>query len=209
MTPRLLRDLDEFWRVRSLVDFDAPDPEARDAGAARSSGGGSHGGAASTGRGSCATTRASWRSSRPRSPPPSPTTSCSPPSRPMTAFPAEWPMPWGDEDDGMAHIGFTAPYNMSGQPAARSTAGSPRDGRTIGLQVVRPPLRRRRGAPRRRLVRARTAPLGNARDGPSPRENEERLPPPPLVTSSAVREARPRGDRARTAECVARCVVDV
>ena len=57
------------------------------------------------------------------------------PVAPVTAFPAEWPMPFGDEDRGMAHIGFTAPYNMSGQPAASVNCGFTGDGRTIGLQV--------------------------------------------------------------------------
>jgi aspartyl-tRNA(Asn)/glutamyl-tRNA(Gln) amidotransferase subunit A len=57
------------------------------------------------------------------------------PVAPVTAFPAEWPMPWGEADEGMAHIGFTAPYNMSGQPAASVNCGFTTDGRTIGLQV--------------------------------------------------------------------------
>lgn len=29
------------------------------------------------------------------------------PVSPVAAFPAEWPMPWGFEDEGMAHIAFT------------------------------------------------------------------------------------------------------
>ena len=45
------------------------------------------------------------------------------PVAPGVAFPAEWPMPFGDEDFGMAHIGFTAPYNMSGQPAGTVNCG--------------------------------------------------------------------------------------
>jgi aspartyl-tRNA(Asn)/glutamyl-tRNA(Gln) amidotransferase subunit A len=53
----------------------------------------------------------------------------------MTGFPAEWPMPWGEDDEGMAHIGFTVPYNMSGQPAASVNCGFTGDGRAIGLQV--------------------------------------------------------------------------
>jgi aspartyl-tRNA(Asn)/glutamyl-tRNA(Gln) amidotransferase subunit A len=58
------------------------------------------------------------------------------PVAPMAAFPAEWPMPWGpDEDLGMAHIGFTAPYNMSGQPAGTVNAGFLHDGRPVGVQV--------------------------------------------------------------------------
>ncbi len=57
------------------------------------------------------------------------------PVAPMAAFPAEWPMPWGDGDDAMSHIGFTAPFNLSGQPAGTVNAGYTGDGRTIGLQV--------------------------------------------------------------------------
>ncbi|MBK0417801.1 amidase [Leucobacter sp. CSA1] len=51
------------------------------------------------------------------------------------AFPAEWPMPFGFENGGMSHIGFTLPYNMSGQPAATVNCGLTSDGRTIGLQL--------------------------------------------------------------------------
>lgn len=58
------------------------------------------------------------------------------PVAPMLAFPAEWPMPWGHEDRGMAHIAFTMPYNMSGQPAASVNAGFAPDGRAIALQVA-------------------------------------------------------------------------
>jgi aspartyl-tRNA(Asn)/glutamyl-tRNA(Gln) amidotransferase subunit A len=57
------------------------------------------------------------------------------PVAPVAAFPAEWPMPWGHEDRGMAHIAFTVPYNMSGQPAASINAGTTSDGRAIGLQI--------------------------------------------------------------------------
>ncbi|NYI71849.1 aspartyl-tRNA(Asn)/glutamyl-tRNA(Gln) amidotransferase subunit A [Naumannella cuiyingiana] len=58
------------------------------------------------------------------------------PVAPVAAFPAEWPMPFGDQDLGMAHIGFTAPYNMSGQPAGTINCGFTSDGRPIGLQVA-------------------------------------------------------------------------
>ncbi|TWP35793.1 amidase [Leekyejoonella antrihumi] len=57
------------------------------------------------------------------------------PVAPMMAFAAEWPMPFGTADLGMAHIGFTAPYNMSGQPAASVNAGFSQDGRAIGVQI--------------------------------------------------------------------------
>jgi aspartyl-tRNA(Asn)/glutamyl-tRNA(Gln) amidotransferase subunit A len=35
----------------------------------------------------------------------------------------------------MAHIGFTFPYNMSGQPSGTVNCGFTRDGRPVGLQV--------------------------------------------------------------------------
>jgi aspartyl-tRNA(Asn)/glutamyl-tRNA(Gln) amidotransferase subunit A len=35
----------------------------------------------------------------------------------------------------MWHIGFTAPYNMSGQPAATVNAGFTPDGRPLGVQI--------------------------------------------------------------------------
>ena len=58
------------------------------------------------------------------------------PVAPVAAFPAEWPMPWGDHDAAMAHIAFTVPYNMSGQPSASVNAGFTADGRPIGLQIT-------------------------------------------------------------------------
>ncbi|MFB0833980.1 amidase [Arthrobacter halodurans] len=58
------------------------------------------------------------------------------PVAPMAAFPAEDPMPVNDPDLPMAHISFTVPYNMSGQPAATVNCGFTGDGRTIGLQIA-------------------------------------------------------------------------
>ena len=57
------------------------------------------------------------------------------PVAPVAAFPAEWPMPFGDEDRGMAHIGFTAPSNLSGQPSISVNAGFTADGRTVGVAI--------------------------------------------------------------------------
>ena len=58
------------------------------------------------------------------------------PVAPMAAFPAEQPMPDPDPDRTMSHIGFTVPYNMSGQPAATVNCGFTADGRPIGLQLA-------------------------------------------------------------------------
>ncbi len=58
------------------------------------------------------------------------------PVAPVSAFPAQWPMPFGSQDRGMAHIGFTAPSSMSGQPASTVNCGFTADGRTIGVQIV-------------------------------------------------------------------------
>ncbi|EMY35076.1 amidase [Arthrobacter crystallopoietes BAB-32] len=58
------------------------------------------------------------------------------PVAPMAAFPAEQPMPVDDPDRTMAHIAFTVPYNMSGQPAATVNCGFTADGRPIGLQLA-------------------------------------------------------------------------
>jgi aspartyl-tRNA(Asn)/glutamyl-tRNA(Gln) amidotransferase subunit A len=57
------------------------------------------------------------------------------PVAPVAAFPAEWPMPFGDHDRGMVHIGFTAPCNLSGQPSISMNAGFTADGRTVGIAL--------------------------------------------------------------------------
>lgn len=58
------------------------------------------------------------------------------PVAPVAAFAAEEPMPFPDDGRGMAHIGFTAPFNMSGQPAASVNAGFTADGRPVGVQLA-------------------------------------------------------------------------
>jgi aspartyl-tRNA(Asn)/glutamyl-tRNA(Gln) amidotransferase subunit A len=135
LTPPMLTDLDQFWRVRSWSDYHRLPSEQR-----------TrvlpfivqwvHGGADVPGARvlECyqtimalqqATVAATERFDLILSP-----------VAPTLAFPAEWPMPFGSQDLGMAHIGFTAPYNMSGQPAATVNAGFTADGRTVGLQVA-------------------------------------------------------------------------
>ncbi|MEO7131804.1 MAG: amidase [Dermatophilaceae bacterium] len=135
LTEGLLTDLDQFWRVRSLVDFDALPPEGQSrvlpyirrwVEAAR----GVSGERVLRNYTSIMTIqRVTIEATAPFDVVLSPVA-------PMAAFPAEWPMPWGERDGGMAHIGFTAPYNLSGQPAASVNCGFTTDGRTIGLQVA-------------------------------------------------------------------------
>jgi aspartyl-tRNA(Asn)/glutamyl-tRNA(Gln) amidotransferase subunit A len=57
------------------------------------------------------------------------------PVAPMAAFPAAQPMPVDDPEQTMAHIAFTVPYNMSGQPAATVNCGFTSDGRPVGVQL--------------------------------------------------------------------------
>lgn len=135
MDDELLSDLDLFWRVRSWVDYAALPEEAKrrvlpfiarwvEAGAEVS-------GARlmqcyrSTMAIAQRTVAATQRFDAVLSP-----------VAPGAAFPAEWPMPFGDKDGGMAHIGFTAPYNLSGQPAGTVNCGFTDDGRPLGLQVA-------------------------------------------------------------------------
>ncbi|AKU19296.1 amidase [Luteipulveratus mongoliensis] len=134
MTPELLADLDLFWRARSYVDFAALDESARSrvlpfiqrwVTSAKDTPGTRlmecYGSINRIRERTVAATQ--------------PFDVVLSPVAPMAAFPAEWPMPWGETDEGMAHIGFTAPYNMSGQPAATVNAGFTDDGRPIGLQL--------------------------------------------------------------------------
>ncbi|WP_433171101.1 amidase [Actinoallomurus sp. CA-150999] len=58
------------------------------------------------------------------------------PVAPVAAFPAEQPMPFMGDGKTMSHIGFTAPYNMSGQPAATVNCGFTADRRPIGVQIA-------------------------------------------------------------------------
>ena len=135
MTPGMLADLDLFWRVRSWNDYSALPPEGR----ARIlpyirrwvQGGSEVSGSRilecyqqimGLQQASVAATEAF--------------DVVLSPVAPGVAFNAEWPMPFGDEDRGMAHIGFTAPYNMSGQPAATINCGFTVEGKPIGVQVA-------------------------------------------------------------------------
>ena len=58
------------------------------------------------------------------------------PTSPITAYGAEEPAPGSDPDHALEHVAFTAPFNMSEQPAASICAGYDPEGLPIGLQIV-------------------------------------------------------------------------
>ncbi len=135
VTPEMLADLDLFWRVRSWNDYSALPPEGR-AQILPYIRRWVQGGAEVSGSRilECyqrimdlqqATVAATQAFDVVLSP-----------VAPGVAFDAEWPMPFGNEDRGMAHIGFTAAYNMSGQPAATTNCGFTVEGKPIGVQVA-------------------------------------------------------------------------
>jgi aspartyl-tRNA(Asn)/glutamyl-tRNA(Gln) amidotransferase subunit A len=58
------------------------------------------------------------------------------PTSPITAYSATEATPGDDPEKPFEHIAFTAPFNMSEQPAASLCAGHDADGLPIGLQIV-------------------------------------------------------------------------
>lgn len=58
------------------------------------------------------------------------------PTSPIAAYAAEAACPGNDLAHPFAHISFTAPFNMSEQPAASICAGYDADGLPIGLQII-------------------------------------------------------------------------
>jgi aspartyl-tRNA(Asn)/glutamyl-tRNA(Gln) amidotransferase subunit A len=134
MNDDLLADLDLFWRVRSWVDYAAL-PVERKRRVLPFIVQWVHGGADVSGarlmecyRGTMAIQQRTVAATASFD-------AVLSPVAPGAAFPAEWPMPFGHEDGGMAHIGFTAPFNLSGQPAGTVNAGFTGDGRPVGVQV--------------------------------------------------------------------------
>lgn len=135
MTPDQLAGIDAFWRTRSWADYSALDEQQRENVlpyiARWCTGGKDYDGVATMehyhrfAQVQAATIAATRGFDLVLSP-----------VAPMAAFPAEMPMPVDNPDLPMAHISFTMPYNMSGQPAATVNCGFTADGRTIGLQVV-------------------------------------------------------------------------
>ncbi len=134
MTEEMLADLDLFWRVRSWNDFVALPP-----------GGQSRvlpfiqrwvqGGRDVTGSRVLSCYQHILDLQRATVAATQPYDIVLSPVAPVVAFPAHWPMPFGDEDLGMAHIGFTVPYNMSGQPAGTVNCGFTDEGKPVGVQV--------------------------------------------------------------------------
>ncbi|WP_425861032.1 amidase [Arthrobacter sp. TWP1-1] len=137
MTPAQLAGIDAFWRTRSWADYSALDEEQQGKVlpyiARWCSGGKDYDGVATMehyhrfAQVQQATIAATAGFDLVLSP-----------VAPMAAFAAEQPMPVDDPDLPMAHISFTMPYNMSGQPAATVNCGFMADGRTIGLQLAGP-----------------------------------------------------------------------
>ncbi|ALG06128.1 amidase [Kibdelosporangium phytohabitans] len=58
------------------------------------------------------------------------------PTTPVSAFPAEWASPVNDPAKPFEHIGFTVPFNMSGQPSVSVNCGYTAEGQPIGLQIT-------------------------------------------------------------------------
>ena len=58
------------------------------------------------------------------------------PVAPETAFPAHQASPLDDPARPFEHIGFTVPWNMTGQPAASIACGVGAGGLPIGLQII-------------------------------------------------------------------------
>ena len=58
------------------------------------------------------------------------------PTSPITAYGVDEPTPGSDPARPFDHIAFTAPFNMSEQPAASICAGYDEEGLPIGLQII-------------------------------------------------------------------------
>jgi aspartyl-tRNA(Asn)/glutamyl-tRNA(Gln) amidotransferase subunit A len=134
MTPDLLARLDLFWRARSLADLERLDPGKQELvtpfiaawcrGAAGASGTDVVRGVNAMLEISQATLQATEELDLVLSP-----------VAPVVTFPDHWPMPSNDVDHAMAHIGFTLPFSMSGQPAVSVPCGFTKDGRPLAVQI--------------------------------------------------------------------------
>jgi aspartyl-tRNA(Asn)/glutamyl-tRNA(Gln) amidotransferase subunit A len=135
LTDDLLRDLDTFWRVRSWNDFQnlTRDGQTRVLPFIRRW---VEAAADVSGREVLACYQSIMEIQRRSVAATLPFDVVLSPVAPVAAFPAEWPMPFGDQDRGMIHIGFTAPANLSGQPSISVNAGFTSDGRPVGIALT-------------------------------------------------------------------------
>jgi aspartyl-tRNA(Asn)/glutamyl-tRNA(Gln) amidotransferase subunit A len=134
MTPDLVTRLDLFWRARVLADFERLDREKQEVvtpfvaawcrGAAGASGTDVVRGVNAMLEISQATLAATEELDLLLSP-----------VAPVATFPEHWPTPSNDVDQPMAHIGFTLPFSMSGQPAVSVPCGFTEEGRPLAVQI--------------------------------------------------------------------------
>lgn len=134
MSQELLNALDLFWRVRSWVDYRGLGQEARNKVlpyvASWCTSGSDTSGADMMRcyQGIMEIQRRTTRATEPFDIVLSPVA-------PVAAFAAEDPMPYKGDQATMHHIGFTAPYSLSGQPAISVNCGFTDDRRPIGVQL--------------------------------------------------------------------------
>nr|WP_027942349.1 amidase [Amycolatopsis taiwanensis] len=135
LTREMLDGLDTFWRVRFWTEISAMPAQRRAKilpyiaewaeGGATATGAETYRGFAQMDAMSTAALRAG-----------SPFDFVISPVCPVSAPPAGWASPTNDPRRPFEHIGFTVPYNMSGQPAVSVNCGYTRDGQPIGLQIA-------------------------------------------------------------------------
>ncbi len=135
LTPDLVDDLDLFWRVRSWNDYAALTPE-RQARVLPYIASWCRAGADASGPRILECYQQIMRMQQLTVAATEVYDVVLSPVAPVAAFAADQPMPYPDNGKGMRHIGFTVPYNMSGQPAATVNCGFTSDGRPIGVQVA-------------------------------------------------------------------------
>lgn len=134
MTQQMLDRLDLFWRARSLADLERLEPDRQDlvtpfiAAWCRSAAGASATDVVEGVNTMLAISRATLQATEEYDVVLSPVA-------PVVTFPAHWPMPSNDVDRAMAHIGFTLPFSMSGQPALSMPCGFTDDGRPLAVQI--------------------------------------------------------------------------
>ena len=133
-TRAMIEGLDNFWRMRSWLDFAALPPERQAkvlpyirgwiARGATLSGAEVFAGFSQMGAIRDATVAATL-----------PYDFVLSPVSPVPAFKAEWASPIDDPERPFEHIAFTLPFNMSEQPAASINCGYTQGGLPIGLQI--------------------------------------------------------------------------